>query len=191
MSDHEYLTITMTGRRPVWIKLDNWPILTSGQGKTTGREYRITVRQHADGRTIVYGVYNTRWQGERDIRAGVILAAGDDIIAAIDEVAGTIGAGTPCVQECIQGLPAENLDPEITMDESCVCEQANDDENDEIEIVIDPVLAERMAQEERAFEEMLAVEAVKNKVFMCSVCHVVEVFPADGEDTCPECVKKI
>ena len=61
---------------------------------------------------------------------------------------------------------------------TCVIEQANDIENDEIEIVIDPVLAEQMVQEERAFEEMLAVDNIRNKTFMCTVCHVVEVFPA-------------
>ena len=105
----EYLTITMTGARPVRIRKDLWPILTSGSGKSTGREWRMTVRQHADGRAIVYGRYSTQWEGERDKRAGTMASAGEDLVGPIDQIATELDAPEDARRECIAGLPAQEL----------------------------------------------------------------------------------
>ncbi len=112
---HDYLTITLTGRPPVRINKSEWPVIASakdwqGQYETlTSRSWFMTVRQHADGRVIVYGRYETHWQGERDRRAGVLVGAGGDIPAAIHEVVETLGGGILLEQECVASLPAVQL----------------------------------------------------------------------------------
>ncbi|MCA9180563.1 MAG: hypothetical protein KDA51_03900 [Planctomycetales bacterium] len=130
MSDKR--TITLTGRPPVRISDDNWPTLASASDKDWDNEYefqanRITkwfigVRQHRDGRAIVYATYSysTNWQGERDAskKCGQMLDAGssiDDIIRAIEYVCDDMGAGgdgkwDELKAECIADLPAVELE---------------------------------------------------------------------------------
>jgi hypothetical protein len=128
MTENEYLTITLSGRRPVRIRKDHWPVITSGRQwngefeAQADRAYYLTIRKHADGRAIIYGRYETRWQGEHDIRAGMMLqpTTAEKLEAAIHEIAGEIGLESDdhAVRECLAGLPAEELDHEITMDEA-------------------------------------------------------------------------
>lgn len=118
-TERKIRTITLTGRPPVRIVEDDWPVMADGEvddhdgGQVRYQADRSTtatirVRQHrTDGRTIVYGVweYDTRWQGEqgRTERAGVLIpcpegtvisdteyAVWDGIIAAIGEVAASL-----------------------------------------------------------------------------------------------------
>jgi len=105
-----HLTITLTDRPPVRIATADWPILTSaaarladytkaGQQTTRSAQWRLTVRQHGDGRTIVYGVhkYDTQWREERgrNIRGGEQLDPGADIPAALRRVAASLQARIP------------------------------------------------------------------------------------------------
>lgn len=106
-------TITLTDRPPVTICEDEWPEIVKwwdGDNREfrqqPNRQWIIRIRQHADGRAIVYGVYRTCWQGDRDIRAGELVPAGVDVIPAIRRVAETIFAREGCVRECIEELPA-------------------------------------------------------------------------------------
>jgi len=128
----KYRTITLTDRQPVKIREDEWPILAKGSYATWDGQYEcqatqtrrihITVRQHADGRAIVYGRYDytTRWQGAKGVRHNVghlcdrpISTA--ELVKAIQDVgrelADRVGEDMPDIRdvanECIAGLPAE------------------------------------------------------------------------------------
>ena len=89
-------------------------------------EANIRVRQHEDGRAIVYGRYDheTQFQGEEDIvaKAGVLVQAGGNLVSAISEVADTLIEATVDFDEgirdqiaaaylgCINSLPALDLE---------------------------------------------------------------------------------
>ena len=126
-------TITLTGRAPVKIVEDNWPIIAHGHWLDHDNQYEsqanrrwridIRVRQHADGRAIVYGVYDydTAFQGEacEVHRVGSLLNAGADLPAAIkaegkaliDRIIDEVLHRHVCdsVDACIADLPAEVL----------------------------------------------------------------------------------
>ena len=126
-------TITLTGRPPVKIREDQWPIIAQGSYAWWDNQYRsqanrsvdiwLRVRQHADGRAIVYGGYDymTCWQGEqgRDVRVGALLEPGADLVRAIQQVGAELAdriedePGAQRVRDvidaCIADLPAEEL----------------------------------------------------------------------------------
>lgn len=110
----ENLTITLTNRAPVSIVKADWPVIASAKAydseheSQANRTWRLTVRQHEDGRAIVYGVYDTSFRGERDSRAGKLCAAGEDLAAAINAVARDCGCEA-IAAACIADLPAEQL----------------------------------------------------------------------------------
>ena len=131
------LTVTLTDRAPIRIDPDNWPLVADasdhdGQVRCqANNEYWIKVRQHNDGRTLVYGAHvagdGGQYMSFRESRAGVLLTpesshvpgaknaegytpyyAHPDIVSAIREVA----ENANCQQlaaECIADLPAEDL----------------------------------------------------------------------------------
>ena len=126
-------TITLTDRPPVSIDEDSWPVIAEARDEEYDGQVRcqanristwaVRVRQHADGRAIVYATYghNTNWQGARgySARRGALLPVGGDIIAAIREVCAAI-ADAECskddaarwptlVADCIADLPTEEL----------------------------------------------------------------------------------
>ena len=103
-------TITLTGRPPVVITVENWPLIASASDKEFDNQHEfqanriskwfIGVRQHqdgdsahADGRYIVYATYSyeSDLRGERCYSAknGLILdnASDEDICNAIQQVA--------------------------------------------------------------------------------------------------------
>jgi hypothetical protein len=109
-----YLTITLTGARPLKILKADWPVIAEATDSAHDNQYEsqanrkskmsLRVRQHIDRRTIVYGAYSydTDWQNGRNleirggemidcsaVRAGQMLdaAAIADIPAAIRRVA--------------------------------------------------------------------------------------------------------
>ena len=123
---NEKLTITLTGRAPVTVNKGQWPIIASAKWHDGGefehranRHRSLVVRQHDDGRTIVYGVYSTNWQGELDARGGELLTVngadadniGDaaQVIAAIYRVADYLQFDRHFADRCIADLPAEEL----------------------------------------------------------------------------------
>lgn len=122
-------TITLTDRPPVRIREDAWPVVAKALADVSMRngtplpsyecaEWRLTVRQHSDGRAIIYGVadapspgWNTH--GCTDWRGGELLDAGADLVAAIRRVGAQLvehgGAPGALPQECIADLPAVDL----------------------------------------------------------------------------------
>jgi hypothetical protein len=136
-------TITLTDRPPVKITEADWPIIATGsadgddsdgRGNQPNRKWTrtIRVRQHEDGRAIVYGVYDysTNFQGANGTAAkrGMLLAAPvtpDQIIAAIRVVGDELAEAESdaaieesrkdnrqwrvAVQACIADLPTEVL----------------------------------------------------------------------------------
>lgn len=129
----ETRTITLTGRPPVRINEGDWPMIASAcddehdgevecQANCRSR-WAVRVRQHQDGRAIVYATYSysTNWAHSRDFAAkrGVLLGPDDSPSQAIQEVCDDI-AGAECdagdearwatlAAECVADLPAEEL----------------------------------------------------------------------------------
>lgn len=116
-------TITLTDARPVRIYEDEWPVVASadwhdgneGIESRANRRRSIKVREHDDGRRIVYGVYSTVWQNERGAAGGSIVPARDGrpddeaTIKAIREVADEVIDDVQLGDECIADLPAEEI----------------------------------------------------------------------------------
>lgn len=140
MSDQkDTITITLTARRPVRISKADWPIAAEASDHLYDGQYdfqanihtraRLLVRQHRDGRAIVYGTYSqvSAYQGARnaEARRGRMLAAGEDIPTAIrrvaeemDEARSNSGAEdlfqeprpfARLAAECTADLPAEEV----------------------------------------------------------------------------------
>lgn len=105
-----YRTITLTGRGPVRIREDKWPLIASGrsvwyEGEVRAQANRVwsatvCVREHEDGRLLIYGraEYDTRWQHEQceSRRAGLYdsvphrsagLVSGEELARMIGDVA--------------------------------------------------------------------------------------------------------
>jgi hypothetical protein len=129
-------TITLTDRPPIRIDEDNWPLVASSQDKEHDGQvecqanqksyWNLRVRQHEDGRAIVYATYDytSNWQGARDYSAkhGVLLPVGttaEAIVSAINDVSETMSGcehhgddsarWATLADECIADMPAEEL----------------------------------------------------------------------------------
>ena len=129
-------TITLTGRRPVKINDDQWPLIASASDKDWDGQHEcqanciskwfVGVRQHDDGRAIVYATYSysSNWVNARNFasKRGVLLSAGasdDDINSAISEVCDDIASAEHkdddasrwdgLMHECVADMPAESL----------------------------------------------------------------------------------
>lgn len=129
MTNQKKKTIKLTGRPPVRIVEADWPLIAKAHHKTWDGEYEfqsfrhtdysLSVRRHNDGRAIVYGVYDhtTSWQHEemKIYRRGRLLTGDEDIVRGIETVALELGecvgdgVFTRLSDECIQGLPAEEI----------------------------------------------------------------------------------
>ena len=115
--EKETLTVTMTGRPPVRVVKEDWPVIASARDWSGGHEFqavdqwRITVRQHADGRTLLYGVHTSAYANVPTIRRGELLDPDqrENIPSVIAQVAEAIGAPETLADECIADLPAEDL----------------------------------------------------------------------------------
>lgn len=149
------LTITLTDRRPVTIRKEDWPVIASAhddswRGNDVGRyqqalaqgecdTYRLTVRQHADGRAIVYGVldaaiaawhqpaHGESWRGGELLgmarpaandaqgwdryraAGGETQVSSEALVAAIRRVGESGGLPESIIRACIADLPAETL----------------------------------------------------------------------------------
>jgi hypothetical protein len=128
------IKITMSERRPLSIVEDDWPLIASadwysGQFDVQANYKRtIRVREHRDGRRIVYGRYYagpggvpTGWRGAEggflvdsssETRPGVGTGCAPDeagTVRAIRRVAGIIGDDA-MGDECIADLPSEEIE---------------------------------------------------------------------------------
>ena len=130
-------TITLTGRPPVTVDEDTWPVIAAATGKVWDNQYEfqanrtskwgIYVRQHDDGRALVYATYShcSAYQNARCYAAkrGVLLPAGttdesicDAIRNVCDDIAGAECAGDDAARwptlaaECVADMPAEMLE---------------------------------------------------------------------------------
>lgn len=124
-------TITLTNQPPVRIREEEWPAIAGGSFNWFDNQYEfqanrkcdifVRVRQHADGRTLVYAGYDysSAYQNERNAkyRTGELLASGEAMIPALhrvmDELAERAGEREKeirdCLNECIADLPAQDL----------------------------------------------------------------------------------
>jgi hypothetical protein len=124
-------TITLTGRRPVIINEDEWPVIARASGDNwAGQdparwqqaadrhemdEYWLRVRQHADGRVIVYGAYTEAVFVATDHKgldhAGYVFTPGGtrSIEYMIQSTGSDLGVPDQLVADCIADLPAERL----------------------------------------------------------------------------------
>lgn len=116
------IAVTMSERAPLKLDPDLWPLIASasthdGQVECqANREWAIKVREHEDGRRVVYG-WVQRGNGGmpigyRGASGGYLVEAGanagEETIRAIRRVAGIIG-DDQLGDECIADLPAEEL----------------------------------------------------------------------------------
>lgn len=116
----EKITITLSDRRPVTIVKGDWPLIAEASWFNGEHEFQanrkafIKVRQHDDGRTIVYASLHS---GPGGVEIGWRGAAGgfivpspdtDEIVRSIRRCAGIIDM-PELADECIADLPAEDL----------------------------------------------------------------------------------
>lgn len=116
MSDNEKTrTITLFDRRPVKIREAEWPVIARASDHDNqyefqaNRRWNLRVRQHADGRAIVYGTYDTAFQHEANRAGGELLEAGEDVAATVARVAKRLGFADHIAEACVADLPAEDL----------------------------------------------------------------------------------
>lgn len=121
MSERKKRTITMTDRRPIKIVEDDWPVIAIAKWCSNypecqaNEEAAIRVREHSDGRRVVYGARDSGPGGMRigytGTHAGYLLDAPSDdtaTIKAIHDVAAEIGM-EELGQQCIQDMPAQEV----------------------------------------------------------------------------------
>lgn len=118
------ITIALTAERPVRVDPREWPMLAQAKGDSWsggndyGRysqakarseldEYVLSVRQHSDGRAVVYARVSgaTAWTGTADRAEGRMMDSGADLPAAIIAVGGLCGVPDDVIRECVAELP--------------------------------------------------------------------------------------
>ena len=114
------VTIALSEEPPVAILPSEWPVIARASDHTgehafqANREWFVKVREHADGRQIVYGRNESGPGGMplgwRGAHAGYLLAAGtaDATVRAIRRVAGVLGEDA-IADKVIADLPARKL----------------------------------------------------------------------------------
>lgn len=127
------ITITLSERRPIKINPEDWPVIAEAKTFTGGNGLEcqastvsyIKVRQHEDGRRIVYGALQRGNGGMplgwRGADGGFIVEASErgrhnpneeETVRAIRRVAGIVGddeESGSLAYECIAALPAEEI----------------------------------------------------------------------------------
>ena len=115
------ITITMSERRPLRIDPEIWPVIArakwhDGQYDFQANTVRlIKVREHSDGRRIVYGLQKAggggQYVGTRNPEGGFLVSLSDqredETVRAIRRVAGIVG-DDGLGDECIADLPPED-----------------------------------------------------------------------------------
>lgn len=119
-------TITLTQQNPVAIETDDWQIVSSTSDNDSYEggvsKWFLAVRQHQDGRGIVYATYSRQDAGLRPIshKRGIIISPEQDIANAIYKVAGQMqecrhhandsDRWQELAATCCSGLPIITLD---------------------------------------------------------------------------------
>jgi len=122
--------ITLTNQRPVKIREDEWPEIADASGHSFRGDpariqqameqgecdkYVLKVRQHKDGRCIVYGVTIAaipEWNqpaGGHSSRGGEIIEKGQDVVAAIRRIGKHCHIDDSVISECIGNMPPVEL----------------------------------------------------------------------------------
>lgn len=106
-------TITLTDRAPVSIVESDWPIIAEivDRPEQLGARATIKVREHKDGRRIVYGTASKGWPKSKVLAAGFVLELFDapsDTAPKITAVGLLIGR-PELSPDCISKLPVEAL----------------------------------------------------------------------------------
>ena len=78
--------IVLTDWLPVTIVHAEWPVQVVAQEFTSLGEFAMRVREHRNGRVIVYATHGSHITGETYAAAGEKLEAGDDVAEAIRRV---------------------------------------------------------------------------------------------------------
>jgi len=114
-------TIRLTDRRPIRIKDENWPVIASvsswdGQYESQAfKKWKIFVRsfycrqKNNEQRYIVYGWYDSAWQGDDSITSGYVIDNEKDLISTIKLVCSEIGDES-LARSCINDLPSEEIE---------------------------------------------------------------------------------
>jgi hypothetical protein len=132
-NETKHRTITLTGRAPVRIVEDQWPVIAKGDYTDHDNQYEsqanrtwkiaIRARRHQNGRTIVYGTYHydTCFQNEKGEthKVGVLRTPDSDVAAAIELIAALLIERvnndeqhqhiSGAADDCIADLPAEDI----------------------------------------------------------------------------------
>lgn len=109
------IKIPLTSASPISVDPEIWPVIAVARDhdgreheSQANRKWRLTVRRHDDGRSIVYGWSSSQYAGEKSRDAGEVVPADGDVIGAIRRTAEAIGRDD-LAQECAQDLPAVEL----------------------------------------------------------------------------------
>ena len=123
--------IVLNGGAPVQLSQGEWPLIAETkrpliyrpfccQGEWDGctQPYgyeRLAVRQHHDGKAIVYGLlhYEDAWAAQFNIFnpcGGEIVSSGTDLAVAISRVGAALGLSDETIRACVNALPAQDLD---------------------------------------------------------------------------------
>ena len=112
------LTIALTGRRPVNVDADEWPVVANATDcdshveSQANRRWMLAVRQcqrEGDDRCLVYGKYDTQWRNESDLRGGEIVDSIDDAPEALRRVAEYLNFNPRLADDCTADLPADEI----------------------------------------------------------------------------------
>lgn len=130
--------VTLTDERPVTVRNGNWPVMASATRDTDHnnqelfRRYYLRVRQHdigfgsvedgvdapnphPDGRCLVYGWYESSYQGESGSQAGYRCDI-NDVVETIRKVGDRIKAPEYLIDECVADLPEVEEEEEAETD---------------------------------------------------------------------------
>lgn len=124
MTTTDTIRVTMSERRPLSINKAEWPIIAkadwhNGQVECQANTVRrIRVREHKDGRRIVYGLqeagHGGQYVGTRNPEGGFLVAAQgghadeEETIRALRRVGGILD-DDGLANECIADLPTEAI----------------------------------------------------------------------------------
>ncbi len=109
------LTIPITDGAPVRIVESDWPLVAQASGEwhdpdeydSRKREYELSVRQHEDGRMIVYAKLDPPKAGQPG-RAGLVDPP-EDLTETVRKVGRDVGLPNHAIQECLADLPPVEL----------------------------------------------------------------------------------
>lgn len=119
-------TITLTDARPIKVRNGDWPVMASASHDTDHNNQEIfrrhylrvrihdtgadneTHNPHADGACIVYGWYESSWQGEHGSQCGYRCQI-DEVVETIRRVGEYIDAPLWLIDQCVGDLPVQDL----------------------------------------------------------------------------------